>query len=239
LTSTSNTTTKQVLTITGTAAFDSIYVTLTPDKTSIHVSMSGIDMGTYQLSQVSRIAINGDAGDDYISVDAGIKLDAILSGGAGNDEVHAGGGSSILLGGDGADKLYGGTARNVMIGGAGADLLVGGKLDDILIGGTTAHDNNDTALLAIMAEWTSTHDFTTRLRNLQGISHPKFSSRLNGTTYLKPSGASKTVFDDAAKDTLQGSTGRNWYIVTQNTKNTALNDAILGLLSTDMKSKIV
>ena len=44
----------------------------------------------------------------------------------------------------------------------GADRMIGNGGDDILIGGTTSYDGNEAALVAIMAEWTSGHDFATR-----------------------------------------------------------------------------
>ena len=46
------------------------------------------------------------------------------------------------------------------------DHLFGGNNDDILITGYTIYDANDIALRAILAEWTSSHDYLTRTRNL-------------------------------------------------------------------------
>ena len=70
----------------------------------------------------------------------------------------------------------------------------------ILIGGATAFDDNDAALAAIMAEWTSPRSFTQRRNNLlAGINDPALGLiRLKvGTTVL-----SNTV---AAHDQFYGS----------------------------------
>jgi hypothetical protein len=98
-----------------------------------------------------------------------------------------------------------------MIGGTGADQIVGNGGDDLMIGGMTAFDGNDAALSAIDAEWTSGHDFATRIANLSGdSSNPGFGSRLNGSYFLIPL---QTLFADAVVDTLTGSSGSDWYIV--------------------------
>jgi hypothetical protein len=70
--------------------------------------------------------------------------------------------------------------------------------DDVMIGGTTAFDNNNAGLTAIDAEWTSGHDFATRIANLSGDSiNPGFGSRLNGSYFLIPQ---QTLFADGAVD---------------------------------------
>jgi fibronectin-binding autotransporter adhesin len=107
--------------------------------------------------------------------------------------------------------LLGGTNRDLMIGGAGADQLVGSGGDDLMIGGTTAFNNDDAALRAIDAEWTSAHDFATRIANLSDdSSNAGFAGRLNGSYFLIPL---QTLFADGAIDSLTGSSGSDWYIV--------------------------
>ena len=53
-----------------------------------------------------------------------------------------------------------------MIGASGASTLRGNGGDDILISGYTVYDANDAALWAIMAEWTSSNNFTQRVADL-------------------------------------------------------------------------
>jgi hypothetical protein len=74
-------------------------------------------------------------------------------------------------------------------------LLVGGNDEDILIGGYTTHDNNITALDAIMAIWGSTATFNSRV------------ALLTATGGLLEAGA--TVFDDDAMDLVVGGAGRD------------------------------
>ena len=114
-----------------------------------------------------------------------------------------------LIGGAGDDLLTGGKGRNLMIGGLGSDRLVGNANDDILISGFTAYDDNEVALQAILDEWTSARTYAERTANLLGSgAGSSFASRLNGDFFLK---SDDTVYDDNAKDTLTGCSGRDWF----------------------------
>lgn len=76
-------------------------------------------------SNFKSLRIDAGPGNDTITLDAGLELDAILFGGAGND---------ILNGGAGNDRLYGGQGSNTLAGGPGDDVLVtigGSKTDQI------------------------------------------------------------------------------------------------------------
>ena len=116
----------------------------------------------------------------------------------------------MLVGGDGDDKLKSGQGSDLLIGGRGRDKLKGGGGDDLLIAGFTAFDANNTALNAILAEWTSGRDYPTRIANLRGDGS---GPRLNADFYLKAQGADATVFDDddANDDKLSGDSGRDWF----------------------------
>src|SRR5262249_42139707 len=109
------------------------------DASSVDVTMNGTAVGTF--TGVTQLIAYGQAGDDAISVRAGINLPAILFGGDGNDQLKGGGGNNILVGGSGDDQLIGGSARDLLIGGAGADQLIGGADDDLLIAGSTTYDD--------------------------------------------------------------------------------------------------
>ena len=92
---------------------------------------------------------------------------------------------------------------------------MGNADDDILIAGTTSFDANDTALCAIMAEWTSDHLFGDRTANIQGLSEGReeaFELRKNLGDFLKRSGDGVTVFDDGARDVLTGCAGLDWFL---------------------------
>jgi Ca2+-binding RTX toxin-like protein len=125
----------------------------------------------------------------------------VLRGGAGNDTLNASAftGSAILIGGGGDDTLTGGAGRDILIGGLGSDTLNGGGGDDIVIGGTTDFDAVDTALLALLNEWSSSRSFADRVNNILGIT----TTGLNAGTYLNI----MTVHDDGAVDNMDAGTG--------------------------------
>jgi hypothetical protein len=75
----------------------------------------------------SLIVVNAGAGNDSVSLDASVKVNAVLYGGLGNDAI---------TGGSGNDKLYGEAGNDTLTGGSGDDVLVnigGGK--DVAAGG--------------------------------------------------------------------------------------------------------
>ncbi|MBO0697984.1 MAG: autotransporter-associated beta strand repeat-containing protein, partial [Zavarzinella sp.] len=123
--------------------------------------------GTFALP-IDRIVVYALAGNDNVKVEEGIGISAWLYGGAGDDRLQGGGGHDVLLGGEGSDRLLGGDGRDLLIGGTGGDRLEGNAGDDILIAGTTAYDGSADALGAVMAEWTSSRDYATRVANLRG-----------------------------------------------------------------------
>src|SRR5207249_7565770 len=127
------------------------------------------------------IVILGGDGADTINVGGSVGNAVFIDGGAGNDSVKGGPGNDTILGGTGDDLLVGGAGRDLLIGGLGADRIVGNTDDDILVAGTTAHDNNDTALTAIMAEWTSARTYTQRVNNIRNGSGS--ATRANGSYF--------------------------------------------------------
>lgn len=150
-------------------------------------------------------------GSAFADILIGNNADNRLSGGGGNDYLNGGNGNDLLLGGGGDDLLLGGSGRNILIGGLGRDLLFGANDEDILIGGTTAHDNNDVALLAIRDEWTSDRPYPTRVANLRDGSGSL--NRQNGAFFLRSTDPEPTVFDDGAIDLLMGGNGRDWFLL--------------------------
>jgi hypothetical protein len=102
-------------------------------------------------------------------------VNAIVYGGTfGQDTltVAAGGGGNNILIGNGADDTLtdNGSGYNILIGaGAGGDTITGNG-NDILISGTTSYDSdtsaNIAALDAILAEWTSSDSYMTRINKI-------------------------------------------------------------------------
>jgi RTX calcium-binding nonapeptide repeat (4 copies)/PKD domain len=132
-----------------------------------------------------------------------------LVGGSGSDTLIGGGGADVLLGGAGNDVLTAGSGKSLLIGGSGADSITGGSGEDILIGGEiiyydeTSGALDTTSLSLIMAEWTSSDDFATRIANLSNGGGANLSAVLNGIT----------ISDDGSVDTLTGGTGNDWFLI--------------------------
>ncbi len=74
-------------------------------------------------------------GNDEVGINRRVRTPASIDGGAGNDELSAGGGDTLLIGGPGIDVLKGGSGDDLLVGGTGDDVLKGGSGDDVLLGG--------------------------------------------------------------------------------------------------------
>ena len=145
----------------GTTGTDSIVVSRSGNSGNVSVSINSVAQGTFHPTV--RIVVFGGDRDDSIQIADSITLPAEVYGGSGNDRIKGGGGDDILIGGEGDDLLVGGGGRDLLIGGVGSDRLVGNTDDDILIAGSTDFDSNDAALRSILAEWTSTREYATRI----------------------------------------------------------------------------
>jgi uncharacterized protein (TIGR03118 family) len=182
---------------------DDIEVHLDSNGQQIVVFVDSDQTASFDLAAVTRIQFQGFDGDDRITIDTAIVTQTILDGGAGNDRLTGGGGNDIMLGGPGDDTLLASRDRDVLIGGDGRDWLGGQSDDDILIAGQTVYDNNPAALMQILAEWTSTDSYTSRIALLRsGIVVPK----------LDPT----TVLDDGVHDSLGGGLGLDWFFAGSN-----------------------
>ncbi len=85
--------------------------------------------------------------------------------------------------------------------------------------------------MAIMAEWTSGHSYTTRVENLRGTNSDStsFAERKNQDYFLRATGDGQPVFDDNARDRLVGSGGRDWYFANYDNDDDGESDFIAGL----------
>ena len=72
-----------------------------------------------------------------------------------------------------------------------------------LIAGSSAFDESQDALSAILAEWTSNNSYSTRINNLRNGGGANGPFVLDGTT----------VVDDFAADTLWGQGGQDWFLI--------------------------
>ena len=97
-----------------------------------------------EYNGVTRIAGDFGAGNDVLTINAGVEAPFEIRGGEGDDQLLAGSGPAVffgdagndrLVGGSDNDQLDGGMGRDTLIGQGGNDLLEGGDDDDLLEGG--------------------------------------------------------------------------------------------------------
>ncbi|CAN5423411.1 hypothetical protein BH09PLA1_BH09PLA1_27270 [soil metagenome] len=204
--------TKTALVVNGTGANDLITVFASGSQVQVIIRQGTSTVFSQSFAKpTGKLIVNALDGNDVIIVDPAITNTQLLYAGAGNDIVYTSNGTAVVLGGDGNDALYAGSGRGLLIGGNGTDLLLGANGDDILIGGTTSYDAfntaNQIALSKILSEWSGSASYATRVNHLTGT-----SGGLNASFFLKATaGATQTVFDDAAKDSLSGGDGQDWF----------------------------
>jgi Ca2+-binding RTX toxin-like protein len=187
--------TKSLLLVSGTAANDVIQINPGSTAGSVTVIFDGKSLGTF--APTSRICVYGGGGTDTISVSQKVTVAAWLYAENGSVQLQGGGGPTLLVGGPGKDTLWGGSGPTIMIGGSGASSLLAGTGDAILVGGTTAYDNNDRALLALLNTWSSAAGYATRVSQI--TSDPAYPLDTN------------TVFNDAVVDSLFGGAGMDLF----------------------------
>lgn len=138
-----------VLTVVGDGAANDIVVAAVDGNLRVTDGGAAVairSFGSPTLARTAAVVVLGQGGDDALTIDASMgNVAAVLSGGAGNDELvaeHAGNswlsgdaGNDTLTGGGGNDVLFGGAGNDALDGGGGADLVAGGLGDDTLDGG--------------------------------------------------------------------------------------------------------
>ena len=112
------------LRFTGTTGNDQIVV----GGSTAGLSVTANGVTTAYPKAYKSLWIDAGSGNDVITIDPTLAVDAVLKGAAGND---------VIPGGAGNDRLYGGIGTNTLNGGAGDDVLVsvGGNANDKLTGG--------------------------------------------------------------------------------------------------------
>jgi hypothetical protein len=165
--------------------------------------------------------------DVYANLRTGQGTD--LAGFSGIHDITGGQGHNILVGDGSEDTINGNLAtgsagRNLIISGGGSGTLYGSANGDVLIGGTTDYDLNQTALEAILAEWTRTDlSYRSIVEHLVNGDDPADPYPLNATT----------VHDSGAQNTLvghpNGAQGLNLYYVTNADTYDATSDAVINV----------
>ncbi|MFM9116388.1 MAG: hypothetical protein ACKOU6_09545, partial [Planctomycetota bacterium] len=101
----------------------------------------------FAVSSVNSLVVNGNAGDDRITLPArlatGTVLAVTINGGLGRDNIsgspladsiHGGDGNDTISGGGGDDDLFGDAGDDKLMGGAGDDDMDAGDGQDVLSG---------------------------------------------------------------------------------------------------------
>src|SRR5262249_16668577 len=160
---------KNVLVVIGTKQGDDISIgpAQDPSQIEVRIDKAGVDQ-MFDASQISRIMVYGQGGDDHIQVDPSIALSAMIFGGDGDDHIEAGRGPPLVVGGRGKNQIDGGAGRDLLIGGLGRSQIDTHGNESIVIAGTTNYGEDPEALAAIEAEWARTdEDLATRVANIQ------------------------------------------------------------------------
>jgi hypothetical protein len=178
------------------------------------LGLSGITIANLTATAASAspsLIVDASAFTVVTHLTAGGTVNATLFGGTatGSTLSATGSGNNVLIGGPGNDTLTDtGSGSNILIGGPGVDTITGNG-HDIVISGTTSYDSNTSAniaaLDAILAEWSSTDSYLTRITNIR-----------NGVGTGGATLNSSTCQSDGLANTVSGgtsSTSSNWFVV--------------------------
>jgi Ca2+-binding RTX toxin-like protein len=174
-------------------------ITVVPNSTNntlITVFVNGMNTGSHPAAGITRLVINGFAGNDTIYVHGSIRTPIEAHGGEGHDRITGGAGDDVLIGDEDCE-----TGRDTVIGGGGHDVLVGGALADNLDGG----GGNDILLGGVLVA-----PFDDSFANLRAIGN---AWALGGMVAadLADNNSDNDIYD-IALDTFTGGTGRDWFI---------------------------
>ena len=120
-----------ILTVDGSNKNDRIFLSVVNTDLNVTVNKQTF---TFASADVTSIEIDGSKGNDWITIDGSVSVDAFINGGAGNDRVIGGGGNDTILGDKGNDRLRGGGGNDTISAGGGNDHVWGDDGDDIAHG---------------------------------------------------------------------------------------------------------
>ena len=99
-----------------------------------NVNINGIQLPSFLATDFFDLNINGNDGNDSITVTNSSTSYTFIVGGPGNDTITGGPEKDYIIGGAGNDLLVGGPGNDTIVGGAGDDYLIGGAGNDVLQG---------------------------------------------------------------------------------------------------------
>jgi len=111
----------------GSPTADTILVRKDPvSPTFLQVLVNGVERGRKLYASLSTVAVNGMGLGDTITVDPGVSIPVIVTGGSGSDSITGGSGNDTLTGGNQSDTLNGGNGNDLLDGSSSADVMSGG-----------------------------------------------------------------------------------------------------------------
>ncbi len=191
------------LTVTGTAGNDTVALTLTQGVLS--VTRNGTT-NTYAAAGVLNITIDCLAGNDQVTVGAGVMA-VTIQGGDGNDSIRGGDYGDFIQAGSGDDSVWGNGGDDTLYGNFGNDSITAGAGNDSLMGGL----DNDTLDGGIGRD------------SLYGGNGTDSLSGGSDNDYIEGRGKADTIHGDDGNDTIYGGAGSDLIY------GDAGNDAIYGL----------
>jgi ELWxxDGT repeat protein len=110
-----------VLFVSGSGANDTINISSNNGTTTVSI---GGNTAMFNDADFSQIYVDGQAGDDTITIDSSITKSATIIGNTGNDTLSGSSGDDMIVGGDGNDVFDASSVGNdSFVGGAGNDTM--------------------------------------------------------------------------------------------------------------------
>ncbi len=106
------------LSITGTGAADKVLISESAGTLSLNYR--GLAF-TFNTTDVTSITVDGQGGDDTVTIDSTVSINSTVVGGTGNDSITTGGGDDSVDGGAGNDLIDAGLGDDAITGGDGVD----------------------------------------------------------------------------------------------------------------------
>jgi Ca2+-binding RTX toxin-like protein len=109
------------------------------DAATIRVEENGV-VTFFNTNSVARIVVNAGTGNDTVNISPAVTKNAVIDGGAGDDDLSGGSGNDVINGGAVNASVNGGSGNDVLDAGAGNNRLRGGAGNDRMTAGLGADD---------------------------------------------------------------------------------------------------
>jgi Ca2+-binding RTX toxin-like protein len=184
------------------------------DNIEVQVAVGGAHAGELQVdvngeqsfftvAQVSSIEIAGRSGNDDITVDDNVLIDATINGGQGNDTIKGGAGNDTIHGNTGNDTIEGSLGNDTIFGDQGNDTIHADEGDD------TVHGNSGNDRIW-GGDGMDTLYGDSGNDNLDGEADDDTCYGNNGKDDIRGGTENDALFGGNGKDTLWGEAGDDY-----------------------------